>query len=250
MRNARYTIFVVLAALLIGCLMPALGSLVRGNALLPAVDRIVRLVYGAARSVGEPWVSSSVDADEVAPGVFLGSLRAASNRAFLRSRNITRVVLAVAGAMPAFPLDHELAYLVVPAHDRDDQDLAPYFDAVSAFVRPGTLVHCMRGRSRSAALVLQQNMSRSGYEQLPTADCDPPPLATPQQGAGAYTPGETPGHSPAGPDIGAPLRLPPKAVKDPEGSHLRRRDPRRRWLPEGPALVESRHASRKSLHSR
>lgn len=113
------------------------------------------------------------DADEVAPGLWLGSSHAAHDVAGLRARGVVGVVSAVDDDLHAFAGGDGLSgvgRVRVRAKDDGTYRMAQHFDEVAAFVDKharqegggAVLVHCRRGVSRSATLVAAYLMRRDG----------------------------------------------------------------------------------------
>ncbi|XP_075872321.1 uncharacterized protein LOC142881844 [Nelusetta ayraudi] len=118
--------------------------------------------------------------NEVWPNLFVGDAATAQQKPLLADLGITHVLNAADGPQhidtgPQFYSDVGLKYHGVPAADRRDFDLAPYFGPAADFIhealsqRAGVLwllsagkvlVHCARGISRSAALALAYLMIR------------------------------------------------------------------------------------------
>jgi hypothetical protein len=107
---------------------------------------------------------------EVVPGVYIGSIAAARNRAALAAAGITHVICATAECAPFYP--DELAYLHVRVRDEPGVQISAHFDEVCAFIdaalaaRGAVLVHCVMGRSRSATLVCAHLMRAHGLSML------------------------------------------------------------------------------------
>jgi hypothetical protein len=125
----------------------------------------------AARAAAECAAAADLVGAQVAPGVFVGSRRAAANldwisRAGIRGvLNVTRDVENRYESMPGGP-----AYLRLPLSDAEDDgpsvdDLAACADwAARAMARGGrVLVHCREGRSRSPAVATACLMAAFGW---------------------------------------------------------------------------------------
>lgn len=109
--------------------------------------------------------------NEVWPNLFVGDAATAQQKPLLADLGITHVLNAADGPQhidtgPQFYSDVGLKYHGVPAADRRDFDLAPYFGPAADFIHEAlsqggkVLVHCARGISRSAALALAYLMIR------------------------------------------------------------------------------------------
>ncbi|XP_073013410.1 protein-tyrosine-phosphatase MKP1-like [Typha latifolia] len=112
----------------------------------------------------------SASLSRVADHVFIGSEAAARDRAVLRRHGITHVLNCVGDSCPDyFRGDGDLVYQTLWLHDSPGEDLAAVlYDAFdfleSAAAAPGgrALVHCVRGKSRSAAVVVAYLMWHDG----------------------------------------------------------------------------------------
>nr|XP_034994569.1 dual specificity protein phosphatase 13-like [Zootoca vivipara] len=103
--------------------------------------------------------------DEVWPNLYIGNITAAHNKEELRKRGITHILNAAHAAWgskgsQAF-YGTEFHYYGIAAEDSPDFDLGVHFRPASEFITKALsvpngkiLVHCILGRSRSAALVL------------------------------------------------------------------------------------------------
>ncbi|KAL9237600.1 hypothetical protein vseg_012128 [Gypsophila vaccaria] len=123
------------------------------------VQALLRALY-ATRFVQDDKVPCQIE-----EGFFLGSLGAANNKSELKRLNITHI-LTVAGSLgPAYPRD--FTYKVIEVADREETDLAQYFDECIDFIDEakrsgGVLVHCFVGRSRSVTVVLAYLIKKRG----------------------------------------------------------------------------------------
>ncbi len=146
--------------------------------------RYVIHVYGRARGFAHKHIlSRSFNATLIVPGLYLGDAFDAHNVTALREHGITHIVTAVIGMQPAYP--DNFTYLHVPVMDNHMEDLTPFFGVANDFLTSAllqsaaplldsapltakvetkvppsgsVLVHCMKGRSRSASLVLSYLM--------------------------------------------------------------------------------------------
>ncbi|XP_044484650.1 dual specificity protein phosphatase 1-like [Mangifera indica] len=103
---------------------------------------------------------------EIEPGLFLGSIGAASNKDALKGRNITHILTVANSLSPAHP--HDFVYKIVGVSDKEDTNLSQYFDECIDFVDEakrgggGVLVHCFVGKSRSVTIVVAYLMKKHG----------------------------------------------------------------------------------------
>eukprot|EP00611_Tribonema_gayanum_P010032 TRINITY_DN1994_c0_g1_i1.p1 TRINITY_DN1994_c0_g1~~TRINITY_DN1994_c0_g1_i1.p1 ORF type:complete len:147 (+),score=43.32 TRINITY_DN1994_c0_g1_i1:263-703(+) len=105
------------------------------------------------------------EANEVLPGLFIGSKAAAEDKAALQSNGITHV-LTTTGMAPPFPDDFE--YLVINLADGGcpiTDDLPGCLEFVSKAREGGSggvLVHCGGGSGRSGAVTIAAVMKEKG----------------------------------------------------------------------------------------
>ncbi|XP_076956990.1 dual specificity protein phosphatase 1-like [Bidens hawaiensis] len=101
-------------------------------------------------------------------GLFLGSVGAANNKRLLKRLNITHILTVASSIPPAYPND--FIYKVVDVHDREDVNIAQFFEECFAFIdeakreiRGGVLVHCFDGSSTSVIIVVAFLMKIYGW---------------------------------------------------------------------------------------
>jgi hypothetical protein len=110
-------------------------------------------------------------AQEIVPGLFLGGFEAAQDTAEQRTLGITHIVNATSHQVSAEGRE----VLMLNLRDNDgDQDISKYFERVNRFIDEArdaggsALVHCVRGVSRSSALVCAYVMTKSGFDVAQT----------------------------------------------------------------------------------
>lgn len=107
-------------------------------------------------------------AQEIIPGVFLGSIAAARDTESQKKLGITHILNATSHGSKA----PGCKVLSLPLQDNDgDQDIKQHFDASIAFMNEAlaggsaVLVHCIRGVSRSSTLVAAYIMRSAGLSR-------------------------------------------------------------------------------------
>lgn len=115
----------------------------------------------------EIYTRSGWEANEVRPGLFVGSLKSARDWEGLQEHGVTAVLNAVAVKFPdKFPGHFESmdVYMV----DRKCQDLLSYLPATTSWLMEQArrnqtiLVHCEEGRSRSVSIMIAYLMASEG----------------------------------------------------------------------------------------
>ncbi|XP_076928949.1 dual specificity protein phosphatase 1-like [Bidens hawaiensis] len=117
-------------------------------------------VFYTTKSVKDDKVPSKIE-----EGLYLGSVGAANNKTLLKSLNITHILTVASSIPPAHPND--FTYKVVDVHDREEVDIAQFFDDCFGFINEakrtgGVLVHCFVGKSRSVSIVVAYLMKKHG----------------------------------------------------------------------------------------
>ncbi|XP_017975696.1 PREDICTED: dual specificity protein phosphatase 1B isoform X2 [Theobroma cacao] len=103
---------------------------------------------------------------QIEEGLFLGSLRDASNKSALKSSNVTHILTVANLSVPSYPND--FVYKIIEVMDREETNLMQYFDECFSFIDEakrlggGVLVHCFMGISRSVTMVVAYLMKKHG----------------------------------------------------------------------------------------
>lgn len=112
--------------------------------------------------------TSSFNADEVYPGIYVGDLSSSLNKFALKGNSIKHILSVLNGCDENYPND--FSYTIIHVNDDDWIDISGYFEECVAFIdiavrrNEKILVHCSRGVSRSVTMVLaylmiKQNMT-------------------------------------------------------------------------------------------
>uniref|UniRef100_A0A8C3AHV6 Dual specificity protein phosphatase n=1 Tax=Cyclopterus lumpus TaxID=8103 RepID=A0A8C3AHV6_CYCLU len=118
------------------------------------------------------WSSSGAQyahVNQVWPSVYIGDEKTALERPGLRDLGITHVLNAAEGKWnnvltgADYYTDVDIQYFGVEADDKPTFNISQYFCSAAQFIHEAlnkVLVHCVMGRSRSAALVLAYLMMK------------------------------------------------------------------------------------------
>ncbi|KAH3764342.1 Leucine-rich repeat protein SHOC-2 [Pelomyxa schiedti] len=108
-----------------------------------------------------PYVDE-VDADQILPNLWLGSLFSSDEKNFLLRKNVTHVIMVL--PVENVPYPKLFNYLVLPVDDQEETNLLDHFSVCHKFIdealdaSKGALVHCAAGVSRSATIVISYVM--------------------------------------------------------------------------------------------
>eukprot|EP01101_Sappina_pedata_P009261 TRINITY_DN5356_c0_g1_i1.p1 TRINITY_DN5356_c0_g1~~TRINITY_DN5356_c0_g1_i1.p1 ORF type:complete len:252 (+),score=83.47 TRINITY_DN5356_c0_g1_i1:61-756(+) len=106
--------------------------------------------------------------DKIEEHIFIGDMCAANDLATLQKYEITNVLNACATCPPALE-EHLEGYKQIPLIDKNWEDIETFFDEANAFIEgcvsrgQNVLIHCVGGRSRSAALVIAHLMYKHNW---------------------------------------------------------------------------------------
>ena len=95
---------------------------------------------------------------EILPGLFLGSVGCAYNKASLEEAQITHILTVADNLQPRYRND--FTYKIIQCHDNSTQDLLDLFNLAFDFINETLsnnkriLVHCFAGKSRSTTFVI------------------------------------------------------------------------------------------------
>ena len=136
-----------------------------------AVTYYTSVLWTRARQLMLQYQTEEIfDANEVIPGLYIGSLEAVYAKKELEKQGITHVVAVLAGFQPPFPESFE--YLVIGAMDSVCTELNKTFEEINGFIQEcfaldgKVLVICMAGRSRSATAVCAYIMKTLGVSPI------------------------------------------------------------------------------------
>lgn len=137
-------------------------------------------------------VKHDSEAVEVTKGVFLGSVGAAKNRDGLRALGVTHVLTVCEGLPRRGFYPDDFTYATCAVRDAPDADIGAHFDFCFDFIRDalaradggGVLVHCFRGKSRSATICAMYMMRELGmsYDEAIATIRAARPTAAPNSG--------------------------------------------------------------------
>lgn len=100
------------------------------------------------------------NANEIIPNLWLGNVKSAYNRHFLKHHNIKHIVSVMDNFNSNYYCD-DISYLFIPITDKDvcAVDMTNMFNLAIKFIlnglqkNEGVLVHCKNGHNRSAVIV-------------------------------------------------------------------------------------------------
>ena len=137
-------------------------------------------------------VKHDSEAVEVTKGVFLGSVGAAKNRDGLRALGVTHVLTVCEGLPRGGFYPDDFTHATGAVRDAPDADIGAHFDFCFDFIRDalaradggGVLVHCFRGKSRSATICAMYMMRALGmsYDEAIATIRAARPTAAPNSG--------------------------------------------------------------------
>jgi len=100
--------------------------------------------------------SSSFDAHEVLPNIFVGDVYAAHNQEELKRRNVTHIINAALAVIPPFP--DKFKYLHVQLLDYPGENVMDHLQVTTKYIEEAlagggrVFIHCLKGVSRSATI--------------------------------------------------------------------------------------------------
>lgn len=134
------------------------------NQLMETILYMKDYAYGRFRNYAQPYISTNFEGTQITKNIFISDLPSTFNLDKLRENKITHILSIVVGFDPVYP--NEFKYKNIYARDIQDQDLTQFFDEGNEFIddclKNGgrVLVHCSRGISRSATMVLAYLISK------------------------------------------------------------------------------------------
>ncbi|KAG2393570.1 hypothetical protein C9374_007101 [Naegleria lovaniensis] len=117
---------------------------------------------------------SEFGATQITPNLWLGDLSDAMNVPHLNKNSITHIVTCVKSLKPFYP-EEGFTYLNLHLFDQTDEHIGDTifeesFEYIDQAIQNGNtvLVHCMKGRSRSATILIAYLMRKNGWTYLET----------------------------------------------------------------------------------
>lgn len=122
--------------------------------------------YGKMRGLFQPWISTEFNITKVTDNLFISDIATAFNKEELKNLGITHVLSTVLGLEPAFPDDFD--YKNIYLRDIPDENIDKHFDECTDYIDKSieaggkVLVHCIKGVSRSATIIIAYLMNKKG----------------------------------------------------------------------------------------
>jgi protein-tyrosine phosphatase len=130
---------------------------------LKGIGKLISYTQPVMNSI---W-GSCFEINEIVPGVFISDFSSACETEKLKDLGITHIVTAILGVDEMYP--DLFKYHMVDICDRKYYDIKMHFNACSEFIEDAiqsggkVLVHCLKGASRSAALVAAYLIAKKNY---------------------------------------------------------------------------------------
>lgn len=113
-------------------------------------------------SAGKSKSHQSIDCDEVYPNIIIGNLGTAKNKEYLKRINVTHILNAAerVKTVADYYKNTQINYLGYQLRDMESTDISQFFEGAAEFIEEAVstggkiLVHCRKGISRSATLVI------------------------------------------------------------------------------------------------
>ncbi|KAF0976594.1 hypothetical protein FDP41_004493 [Naegleria fowleri] len=113
--------------------------------------------------------ASEFGATQITPNLWLGDISDAMNVPHLNKNSISHIVTCVKSLKPFYP-EEGFNYLNLHLYDQSDESIGheifqESFEYIDQAIQNGNnvLVHCMKGRSRSASILIAYLMRKNGW---------------------------------------------------------------------------------------
>ena len=116
-------------------------------------------------------IKDEKDVNEIIPNLWLGNIKAAYNKPFLKKYNIDCVISIIDEFDPKYKYDG-INYIYIPIKDKlisQNQNLTHLFNTTNDYINKkiseskSILVHCKKGHHRSASLVAAYLIKHKGF---------------------------------------------------------------------------------------
>ncbi|EFC46621.1 predicted protein, partial [Naegleria gruberi] len=117
--------------------------------------------------------SNNFLASKITDNLYLGDINDAMNVPELKNHNITNIVTCVKSLEPFYP-NEGFSYLNLHLYDMSDEQIDHTFDESFNYIdkclnnNENVLIHCMKGKSRSASILIAYLMRKNQWSYFNT----------------------------------------------------------------------------------